>query len=72
MLALLVLYIIVNMTDPIRRFGVWWSGCSGGGGGGGGGGHALTLVGSVQPGNVNAVDLVHSRDSSLRRVIPVV
>ena len=66
MLALLVLCTIVNMTGPIRRYSVWLSGCSGGGG------HALTLVGSVQPGNVDAVDLVHSRDSCVGRVFPVV
>jgi hypothetical protein len=65
-LALLVLWVIVSETVPFRRYGACMSGYFGVAG------RALTLVGSVKPGNVDAVDLVHSRDSCLRRVMPVV
>lgn len=62
MLALLVLWAIVNTTDLIR-----WDGASLSGYGIAAGG-ALTLVGSVKPGNVDAVDLIHGRDGWPQRV----
>lgn len=58
-LSLLVLWTIVNTAGLLRQCGA----CVGGYGGGAG--RALTLVRRVQPGNVDAVDLVHGRDGCL-------
>jgi hypothetical protein len=54
-LSLLVLWAVVSMAGLIGRY----SACLGGYGSAAG--RALTLVGGVQPGNVDAVDLVHVR-----------